>query len=317
MVKCAAVVGLGGLRYQKAKKNLYVAVQKGVPMVRILSAWALYEMGDESGRVFIENIAMAQDQRLSPQAMSIISLFKDQRVVDVLLNLLGIKEPWVWIPAYFSLQEMPDSILINKLDIPYPDIREGKKFIKTMLRARRRAALLAVDIKMEGTEKNLQTRYSLINEIVANGYTKELKLMNKVLRKNLSVRAIEPLIRGIEVDDREVANNFTQTLSKIAEVNHVLPFPSIGNAKQWRIWWIKNCTAKMIKDSQRKKPIVVINSPDGIDYFAAPKVMIVPGVTVVKAEKLFHKPLKVVVSYKNKFYYINPNSTLTTEFRNN
>lgn len=304
IVKSAAAVGIGGLKYRQARGTLYMAVQKGVPMVRIFSAWAIYELGDEKGRVFLENVASSQDNNLSPQAMVIIAMFKDERSVKLLLQNLGSSVSQIWIPAYFLLKKIPEKILADKLDLPYPDVKEGKYFINTLLKQRRRAALLAIELSFPAEERILQARYSLLNEIVAGKSSKELQLMSTVLAINPSNRAVEALIRSMEVVEYDLAEKNRLILSAIAEKYNLTTPPNSVRFTEWRIWWIKNCTANVVKDSRSRKLVIVIKSPGGIDYFAAENVMIVPGVTVVKSEKSFRKGLELTVKYQDRYYQI-------------
>ncbi|MHC4870822.1 MAG: HEAT repeat domain-containing protein [Planctomycetota bacterium] len=305
LVKCAAAVGIGGLKYEAARGTLHMAVQKAVPMVRLFSAWAIYELGDQNGRTFIENVAAAQDGNLSPQAMTIIAHFRDSAAADSLLALLGSMKSGIWATAYLSLGKMPADIISGKLDIPYPDIREGRRFMNTVQRKRRRASLLAIELSLKGNEKQLQARYSLLNQTASSGSPKELELMSKVLAADLSNRAIEPLIRMLASEDKSLVESTKKILSSIAQKYKLSPTPDYAHDKdQWRIWWIENCYVRVVKDSRSRKLIFVIKSPDGIDYFAAKGVMIVPGVKVVEVDKKFRKSLRLSVSFNNRIYQI-------------
>jgi hypothetical protein len=141
---------------------------------------------------------------------------------------------------------------------------------------------------------------------VSKGSEKEKAMLTAILRDNASVRGIEPLIR-LTADENDKIRKFAdRALRHIAATNSLEELPDTASHKAWRIWWIKLCRCRVVKDSSTRKIVVTIISPDKMEYFAASKLAIVPKVIVYKAEQRFMKEAKVELIYDGKTYKIKP-----------
>ncbi|MBN1256302.1 MAG: hypothetical protein JXA52_01205 [Planctomycetes bacterium] len=284
-LRAVAALGLGEMEVIGSADALRKAAITDFSMVRFCAAWALWRMGDDGGRAFIERLAMSNDPTLSPQAISFLYAMGEPTSIPSLLVAMGSSHSSIWIPAFQTLLTMPPESVHEGITLRQPfaerysvnEIRRNK-----LLRlALKLADENAPDKFVIGQKERLELHQALVQTSEQDNLPEQL-LAVSLLQKWNSPGAIEPLIRMLASPKAELRVASAATLRGIAKQHFPNNYPQGDMQVPWRRWWLRHCTVAAVRDAASGKIVSVIKAPDGNSYFAAQEIEIVPGVVVHK-----------------------------------
>jgi HEAT repeat protein len=302
--QAAAVLGLGELGDAETAARLRPLLREAAPEVRLAAAWALWRLGEPSGREWLQRLVTFDDPTYSAQAVRLLTAMREPASVDVLLAALGARHETVWRPAFLGLQAFATERVLAAIHR-----RAREKQVGNAAEARR-TALLRLALRPAGAPlppAAAAAAHRWLLRSAREGTPAEVRVMAAVLADRAERTGLDALLRALENAALPPAAHEAvgTALRRLAEAADLPGAPAGSAAAPWRRWWLEAAAAGRVRDRESAEMLPVLRSPAGLSYYAAPGVEVVPGVRVERVAGT-GPDLRLTVRHQGRIHHLGP-----------